>query len=126
MAGVAGSVIITEEIYGTIKKIKFAWTSGTIDYEGIASGQTTKVYSGKILGLATDPDADAAPTPDYDITVTDDDGMDVLMGGGADRHTTNTEYVLSASLGAVANDKLTINVAAAGSAKKGIAYLYIR
>lgn len=121
----AGSVTILEETYGTIKKIAFSWTSGSGDDEGTASGQTTKVYSGKILGLATDPGS-PAPTDDYDITVTDEDGMDVLMGGGADRDTTNTEYVLSASLGAVANDKLTINISAAGASAKGIAYLYIR
>ena len=121
----AGTVTITEETYGTIKKIKFAWTSGDGAEDGTASGQTTEVYSGKILGLATDPGS-PAPTDDYDITVTDEDGIDVLMGGGADRDTANTEYVLSASLGAVANDKLTINVAAAGTNKKGIAYLYIR
>jgi len=119
----AGTVVITEETFGTIKKIKFAWTSTA---GGAASDTTVNAYSGKILGLATVPGAAPdAPTPDYDITVTDEDGMDVLMGGGANRHTTNTEYVLSTSLGAVANDKLTINVAAAGAAKKGVAYLYI-
>lgn len=122
----AGSVTITEETHGTIKKIKFDWTSGTGDDEGKASGQTTNPFSGKILGLATNPDGVAAPTADYDITVTDEDDMDVLMGGGANRHTSTTEYVLSTSLGAVANDKLTINVTNAGAAKKGVAYLYIR
>ena len=121
----AGTVVITEETYGTIKKIKFSWTSGDGAEDGTASGQTTHAYSGKILGLATDPGS-PAPTALYDITVTDEDGMDVLMGGGADRSATVTEYVLSSSLGAVANDKLTINVSAAGTNKKGIAYLYIR
>ena len=121
----AGSVVITEETYGTIKKIAFNWTSGDGAEDGTASGQTTKPYSGKILGLSTDPGS-PAPTTLYDITVTDEDGMDVLMGGGADRSATVTEHVLSASLGAVANDKLQINVAAAGTNKKGIAYLYIR
>lgn len=121
----AGSVTITEETFGSIRKVKFDWTAGTDAEAGTASGQTTKAYNGKILGLATDP-GDPAPTDNYAITVTDEDGMDVLMGGGADRDTANTEYVLSTSLGAVANDKLTINVAAAGSATKGIAYLYIR
>ena len=121
----AGTVTITEETYGTIKKIKFSWTSGDGAEDGTASGQTTYAYSGKILGLATDPGS-PAPTALYDITVTDEDGMDVLMGGGADRSATATEYVLSSSLGAVANDKLTINVSAAGTNTKGIAYLYIR
>ncbi|NVM21301.1 MAG: hypothetical protein HWN68_05930 [Desulfobacterales bacterium] len=121
----AGTVTITEETYGTIKKIKFDWTSGDGAEDGTASGQTTHAYSGKILGLATDPGS-PAPTALYDITVTDEDGMDVLMGGGVDRSATVTEYVLSSSLGAVANDKLTINVSAAGTNTKGVAYLYIR
>jgi len=117
-----GIVVITEETFGTIKKIKFAWTSTA---GGAASDITVNAYSGKILGLATVPDADDAPTS-YGVTVTDEDSMDVLMGGGAGRSATVTEYVLSASLGAVANDKLTINISGAGASKKGIAYLYIR
>lgn len=122
----AGTVTITEETYGTIKKIKFAWTAGTVGEAGTASGQTTHVYSGKILGLATVPaGAPDAPTS-YGITVTDEDSMDVLMGAGAGRSATATEYVLSTSLGAVANDKLTVNISGAGTNKKGIAYLYIR
>lgn len=122
----AGTVTITEETYGTIKKIKFDWTSGTAGDAGTASGQTTYVYSGKILGLATDPGS-AAPTDNYTITITDGDSMDVLMGAAVgNRDTANTEYILSTSLGAVANDKLTINVSSAGTSKEGIAYLYIR
>lgn len=119
----SGTVTITEETFGTIKKIKFAWTSTA---GGAASDTTVNAYSGKILGLATVPDGVAAPTDNYDVTVTDEDGMDVLMGGGADRDTADTEYVLSTSLGAVANDKLTLNISNAGNAKKGVVYLYIR
>ncbi len=122
----AGTVVITEEQHSTIKKIKFAWVSGDGAEVGTASGQTTFVYSGKILGLATDPDA-TAPTDNYTITITDGDSMDVLMGAAVgNRDTANTEYILSTSLGAVANDKLTINVSSAGTNKIGIAYLYIR
>lgn len=122
----AGSVVISEEAFGTIRKIKFAWTSGSGAEVGTASGQTTKVYSGKILGLATDPGG-TAPDDNYTVEILDEDGMDVLMGAAvANRDTANTEYILSASLGAVANDKLTLNISGAGSAKVGIAYLYIR
>ena len=121
-----GVVTITEERYSTIKKIKFAWVSGDGAQDGTASGGTTYVYSGKILGLATDPGS-PAPSDNYTITVTDGDSMDVLMGAAVgNRDTANTEYILSTSLGAVANDKLTINVSSAGTSKAGIAYLYIR
>ena len=121
-----GTVTITEERAGTIKKIAFAWVSGTGAEDGTASGQTTYAYSGKILGLATDPGA-TAPSDNYTITITDEDSMDVLMGAAvANRDTATTEYILSTSLGAVANDKLTINVSGAGTSKEGTAYLYIR
>lgn len=121
-----GVVTITEERYSTIKKIKFAWVSGDGAQDGTASGETTYVYSGKILGLATDPGS-PAPSDNYTITVTDGDSMDVLMGAAVgNRDTANTEYILSTSLGAVANDKLTINVSSAGTSKAGTAYLYIR
>lgn len=116
------AVTITEITYGTVKKIKFAWTSAA---DGTASGATPNVYDGQALMLVTDPDGTDAPTDNYDITITDSDGVDVLAGVGADRDTAVTEYVV-ANLGAVAKSKLTINVANAGAAKKGIAYLYIR
>lgn len=114
---------ITETTHTSVKKIKFAWTSD--DAAGTASGTTTSYYTGKILGLATDPGA-TAPDDNYDITITDSDSVDVLMGAGANRDEATTEYVLSTSLGAVVNSQLTINVSGAGNAKVGTAYLYIR
>jgi len=123
MAGMV--VTITEIAHASVKLIKFAWTtdSGT----ATATGTTTGYYTGKILGLATDPSAGGTqPDDDYDITVTDTNSLDVLMGGGADRDETNTEYVLSTSLGSVVESQLTINVSAAGNSNVGAAYLYIR
>lgn len=120
----AGTVTKVEETFSTIKKIKFSWTSTA---GGLADLQTTEVYSGKILGLTTVPGAGGdAPDPNYDVTLLDEDGVDVLMAGGMNRHTANTEHVLSASLGAVANDKLHVYIAAAGAANKGTVYIFIR
>jgi hypothetical protein len=121
----AGTVTITETIHTTVKKIKFAWTSGTGGEGGTASGTTTYAYDGKLELLTTDPGA-TAPSDDYDITITDSDSIDVLAGAGANRDTANTEQVLGSSLGAVAGSKLTINITNAGDAKVGTAYLYIR
>lgn len=122
----AGTVVLTEETHGTIKKVKFAWTSGKNGDAGKADKTTEEAYSGKILGLCTVPDAVAVPTADYDVRVLDEDGIDVLMGAGADRSDTVTQYVLSTSLGAVAYDTLTLEVRNAGAEKKGIVYLFIR
>lgn len=123
-----GTVTITEETFSTVKKIKFEWTSENGGANaGKATKTTTGVYSGEIIRLVTVPGAAAAaPTDDYDVTVTDEDSTDVLMGAGANRDTLNTEQVLASSLGCVANDKLTINVTNAGDGKQGTLYLYIR
>jgi hypothetical protein len=135
-----GTVVLTEEIISSmnalggfvtsspIKKVKFEWTSvnGGGD-AGKACKTTNNVFTGEIIRFVTIPAvAPNAPTDDYDITITDEDGTDILMGAGANRDTTNTEQVLASSLGCVANDKLTINVAAAGNAKQGTTIIYIR
>ena len=123
----AGSVTLGEETLGTVKKIKYEWTAGTTSSSGAVSQVTTEYYNGKILGLATVPGTGSdQPTGSYDIELLDASSVDVLMGGGANRHDTNTEYVLSTSLGAVANDQLTISITSAGSANTGIAYVFIR
>lgn len=120
----AGTVTKLEEVFGTVKKIKFSWLSTA---GGLADLVTTEVYSGKILGLCTVPGAGGdAPDDNYGVELKDEDGVDVLMGGGLLRDTANTEYVLSASLGAVANDKLHLYITAAGAAKKGTVYVFIR
>lgn len=123
----AESCTITEETYGSVKKVKWAWTSaadGTVGAAAVSS-TTTNAYNGEIIRLVTDPGA-TAPTDDYDIVVNDADGNDVLMGAGANRDTTNTEQVLASSLGCVANDTLTLLVTNAGDSKVGTVYLYIR
>lgn len=120
----AGTVTVTEERLAPIKKIAFAWTS---DGSGNADGATTKPYTGEIVRLVTVPAAaGAAPTDNYDITVVDEDSTDVLMGGGANRDTANTEQVLASSLGVVVGDVLTIHVTNAGASKQGTTYVYIR
>jgi len=121
----AGSAMVFTEIrHSSVKKIKAEWTSD--DASGAVSGTTTYPYSGKLIGAITVPDGTAAPTPDYDIAINDDDSVDVALGALANRHTSNTEYVAEASMAGVANSKLTIAVTAAGNSKKGVIYLYIR
>ena len=120
----AMSVTWTEERIGTITKLKAVWVSAA---DGTASGQTTYPYTGKIEGLTTAPAAaGSAPIDLYDVTLTDEDSVDVLMGGGANRATATTQHVLGTSLGCVANDKLTLNVANAGDTKGGAVYVWIR
>lgn len=119
----AGTVTVAETKHLSIKKIRWAWTSTG---GGAADKATANAYSGKLLGLTTDPDGAAAPSDNYDITVTDQDGDDALLGAGANRATATTQHVAEANLGAVAEGPLTLNVAAAGSAKSGVVILWIR
>ena len=122
VAHAAGTVTATERTHLQYKVVKFAWTSSA---GGAADSTTTASFCGKVEYLATDPGA-TAPTDDYDVAVTDADGVDVLSGAGANRDTANTEYVLSSSLGAVCYSTLTLAVTNAGNAKEGTVYLYIR
>lgn len=121
----AGTMTFVEVTHSSVKKIRASWTSGTAGEAGTASATTTNPYDGKLIAFVTDPGA-TAPTDDYDIVATDADGDDILIGAGADRDTANTEVVAEASLGAVAGSKITLSVTNAGSAKQGVAILYIR
>ena len=120
----AGTVVISEKTQvPTVKLIKLEWTS---DASGDADATTTTAIDGECLLFGTDPSGASAPTDNYDITITDEDGLDVLVGAGADRDTANIEYVQGSSLGVCAGTKLTITVSNAGSSKSGVAYLFVR
>ncbi len=122
-----GTVTVTEEIFGTVKKIKFQWTSGIDADAGLATKTTNNAYSGEIIRLVTIPGTDAnAPTDNYDLVINDEDSTDVLMGAGANRDTLNIEQVLASSLGCVANDKLSLSISNAGNVKQGTVIVYIR
>ena len=122
----AGTVTTTERASNSrsVKVIKFAWLSSNPGQA--ADATTTGIYDGKLIAMTTIPDAVAAPTVDYDITLEDSNGVDVLLGAGIDRHNANTEYVAEASLGAVAGSTLTLGVTTAGAAKEGEMYVWIR
>lgn len=118
----AGTVTITEERLGNVHKITFDWLSTA---GGAADGTTTYPYTGNILKIVTVPDSGGTqPSDDYDLTLTDEDGIDTANAQLVNRDDTNTEWVVS-SLGAVVGDKLTLNVSAAGNAKGGICIVYV-
>lgn len=122
----AGSAMtFTEITHGSIKKIKAAWTSD--DATGAVSGTTVNYYDGRILGAITVPSGGGtAPTNLYDIAVNDGDSVDVALGALANRAAAATEFVVEASMAAVAHSKLTVAVTNAGNSKQGTLYLFIR
>ena len=118
----AGTVVTSERIHGSAKKVIFAWTSAA---SGAADATTVAAFDGRIVGLITIPGT-PAPTTLYDVAVLDGDGHDVLLGAGADRSAAVTEYKTEANLAAVAASKLTLAVTNAGDAKQGTVILFIR
>ena len=108
-----------------INRVVVSWTSHT---DGTADG-TVNGINGTILRVVTNPGA-AAPTDGYDVTLTDEDGIDVLAGLGADRDTANSENIVpldvTSGLPFVVAGALTLSVTNAGSQKNGTVSIYFR
>jgi hypothetical protein len=125
----AASVTLTEETFGVIKKIAWAWTAHTDGKVATSTDNavTTKAYNGEIVRLVTVADGDTAPSDNYTVLIYDEDDTDVLMAAATgNRDAANTEQVAASSLGVLANDTLTLYIEGAGSGGKGTVYLYIR
>jgi hypothetical protein len=78
--------------------------------------------------LVTDPDPTNVPTDNYDITITDRAGSDVLLGKGADRDTATNEveWICDATITeahTMVDGPVTFVVGSAGDTKSGIATL---
>ena len=121
----AGSVTIAYEDHESIKYVQWSWTS---DASGDVSGEDTKSVNGQALRYATNPGS-TAPTDNYDITILDDDSIDIAEGVLTNRDTSTSEQVLTggdAKDGAAFHGKLSLVVANAGNAKEGVLRMYYR
>lgn len=137
----AGTVTVTYDgdpdraEVGSVNRIVVDWTS---DGSGNAD-TTTKKITGRLIKGVTNPGA-TAPTDDYDIAITDPEGLDVLAncpaaGRLGNRDTANTECAyffvanvdgtpLSMAQNPVVCDPLTIAISNAGASKVGKLILY--
>lgn len=123
----AGTVTATESrpING-IAKIVFTWTSSS---GGAADGATAGYYTGELIRVVQVPDGGGTqPTDAYDLTLLDDDGVDVLFGLGANvsNAAASQKHGIKDGLGAVVGSLLTLHVTNAGNAKGGKTIVYIR
>ena len=84
----AGSVTVTHYELGNIRKIVCVCVGDAGD--GTFPNTVLPRIEGRLLDLETDPGA-TKPTDNYDVTIEDAGGHDVLEGVGADRDDTNTE-----------------------------------
>jgi len=120
----AGTVTVSEETFGSVKKIQWDWLS---DASGDANKATTNPYEGEILFAVFEPDSGGTqPTDQYDVVINDPDGYDVLVGVGADLSNAANVYKLKAAMGAVKADVLNLVVSNGGNAKGGLVTLFIR
>lgn len=91
-------------------------------------------FAGEICRITTNPDGTLAPDANYDVTLLDNDSVDVALGTLANRHTSTTQTVYPTVVGSGALTDyrmavaglITLTIAAAGSGKKGIITIYYR
>ena len=114
----AGTVTqATTTLVDPVKVVTLTCTADASDgsYPATAlTGIPNDAKGGRILQIITDPDGDTAPQDNYDITLTDSGGADLLLGGGANRDTANTEVAVINTNGAhpvyAGTDTLTLNI----------------
>lgn len=113
-------------------KLTITWTSdGSGDVSEAISEANMKILIGKNLAhFITDPGV-TAPTDNYDLTLLDAYGVDVLGAEGMNRDTANSEQSVPALKSGVYGDRiidtaLTFTIAAAGDTKQGTVILYFR
>jgi len=108
---------------GGVWKCTWAWTS---DASGNVSGNTKQLPYGYVIRVETDPGS-TAPTDNYDVTLLDTGGIDIIQGVGADRDTANTETTnFSSPLWHDGSRVVDLTIANAGNAKVGVLTLWIR
>lgn len=124
---------VTYQKHTTVKIAVVDWTS-----DGDGDATQAVELDGQIIKVVTNPGA-AAPTADYDITLVDDDGIDIAEGLLADRHTSNSEEVYlykelvlvgtgtdAAALPIHHSGTVTVTIANAGASKAGVVKIYYR
>lgn len=112
---------------GRVRKLK--WTC-IADGSGNLTSDPSDPITGLVIGLETDPGTSAAPTDNYDLTVTNTQGTDVLNGAGADRDATANEWAFPTFNGVpvmipLRETRLTLNGANLGNGGSTVVTLFI-
>jgi hypothetical protein len=130
----AGTVTWTFTTSRTVNTMTADWTASS---SGVVPSLDSETVSGEILRAVFNPDSGAtAPTNNYDVTLTDADGIDILAGQGANQSSGTVasivpaETMLTGNTSGAApfavNGPLTLAVANAGASNGGILRLYYR
>jgi hypothetical protein len=109
-----------ESPYGDpVSTIEWAFTT---DGSGDATAET-ELIGGVINRVVTNPDNTDTPTTGWDLTLKDEDGVDLLCGDGANRDVADSgasEQVFTCPHNLAVASKLTLTVANGGDTKKGV------
>ena len=98
-----------------VKVVTLTCTADSSDgsYPATALANIPHGVGGRLLQIATDPGA-TAPQANYDIAITEGGGADLLLGVGANRHTSSSEVAVIESNGTHAvysgTDTLTVAI----------------
>jgi len=116
-----------------VAKVIVDWVSDSA--AGSVSQLSTKPVFGEILRITTNPGA-TAPTDQYDVTILDEDSVDVALGTLANRATATTQTVYPTVAGSATTPvsdvrmavagRITLTIAAAGNSKNGRVTIYLR
>jgi hypothetical protein len=118
-------------MYLQTREIGWRWVA---DGSGDVSGEGGINITGAIVGARFAPDTgDTQPLDLYDVTVVDGNGVDILMGVGANApqsltSTTNYRTPVTSDNGFpyLVDEKITPVVAGAGAANAGYIYITLR
>ena len=126
----AGTVTVAEQLHRAVRSIRWTWVS---DGSGDASGtDTEKIVLGTPMAVVFIPDTGGTtPADQYDVTILDADGADILRGQGADRAQTYSDTTEQLTYGDATEPRtfdsiLSLVVANAGNAKGGQIVMYFR
>lgn len=103
----ASSITYTQEDFGG-KYTKIVITCVGDSTNGSFVSTAVACNPGYIVRVVTNPGG-TAPTDQYDITLTDADGVDVMGGALANRHTTTSEQAY-ASVAPIVAGGFTVNI----------------
>jgi len=116
-----------DDRHGKLPVAVWTWAF-TTNGDGNAEEMTAHEVNGLIQRVVTVPDGAETPSANWDLTIEDVDGADVLGGHGLNRDSGDTgaieQCVPEILLCAVAS-KLTFKVANGGATKEGTVRLYL-
>ena len=125
----AGTVTLSEITHLPVKKLSMTWLAdGSGD---VSVTPSVKSYTGIIERAIFIPDAGGTqPLDNYDVTLLDSDGIDVLIANGTGTNLNNALTIqkdnVSDGLGAIVATTLSLVVENAGADNGGKVIVYIR